>query len=110
VLWANQEILRARHRIVASTSPRMREIVSPCNETAVINGEYERITNRDEVRVKRMVQEDVVWIASSRAASLNGLNRHSTASRATKGGRTALSPWPLMNTMGICCRRRMSSC
>ena len=39
--------------------------------------------------------------APSRAASLNGLARHSTAPRARRSGRTPLSAWAVMKTIGI---------
>src|SRR3712207_6690796 len=39
--------------------------------------------------------------ASSRAASLNGLARHSTAPCARRRGRTVLSPLAVMKTIGI---------
>src|SRR5207237_5158200 len=48
--------------------------------------------------------------ASSNASSLKGLNRHSAAPCANRRGRTVLSPCAVMNTIGIACRRRVSSC
>src|SRR5512145_3462191 len=48
--------------------------------------------------------------ASSRAASLNGLNRHSTAPCASRRGRMVLSPLAVMKTIGISCCRRINSC
>jgi hypothetical protein len=50
------------------------------------------------------------WSASSRAVSLNGLNRHSTAPCASTRERTVLSPLAVMKTIGISCRRRINSC
>ena len=42
--------------------------------------------------------------ASSRAVSLNGLNRHSTAPCSSRRGRTVSSPCAVMKTIGISCR------
>ena len=47
--------------------------------------------------------------APSKAASLNGLKRHSTAPRASRRGRTARSSLAVMKTIGISWRRRVSS-
>src|SRR6266849_5975013 len=47
--------------------------------------------------------------ASSSDFSLNGLNRHSTAPSSSARGRTASSPWDVMNTIGILRRRSFSS-
>src|SRR4029077_11538534 len=48
--------------------------------------------------------------ASSSASSLNGLKRHSVAPSANRRERTLVSPCAVMNTIGIGCRRRVSSC
>ena len=48
-------------------------------------------------------------IAFSRAVSLNGFNRHSTAPSSSTRGRRFASPWAVMKTIGISRRRRVSS-
>jgi hypothetical protein len=47
--------------------------------------------------------------ARSRAVSLNGLNRHSTAPCSSTRRRTLSSARAVMKTIGICCRRCVSS-
>ena len=48
--------------------------------------------------------------ASSRAASLNGLNRHSIAPCSRRFRRMVLSPLAVINTIGMFRRRCISSC
>src|SRR6202034_3711209 len=47
--------------------------------------------------------------ASSRAVSLNGLNRHSIAPCSSNRGRTVLSALAVMKMIGIACPRRFNS-
>jgi hypothetical protein len=47
--------------------------------------------------------------ASSRAVSLNGLNRHSTAPSSSSRGRTVLSVLAVMKMIGISCPRSFNS-